>query len=617
MLNWLARYAPAVRALEDAGPLGSILDVGCGVHGLACVRPDLPFVGVDVEFGAPTAPSMVGFRIQPGPLPWPDGAFDTVICLDSLEHIPQPDRPGFVAELGRVAAKRLLIACPSSAAQPFDDLVRARYRMPDGSPPPWLVEHYEEGLPTPAEIVAAVRAVPGMTPSEVPMPDGLLCALMLIGDLDPGFSRQAFDEAAAFPGEWSAVLDQARFGSGFRPAFLLSRDEPARAVVDASDLAGSATAALTDRSAAQRVPAAETAAPAAAGRVEEERQPLATSRTRRLWLQPDWAEPLTWVPALSTYMRSATAEADVVLCLDGADETLSAGQVEALVATACEQLAGERPFADVLLMGTEVIRDGLERVDGPADVRARLGAPNPDAAFTEVDRLWAQVLLDGLRRQTDDWRHGAAPVLEPTVDPMLSVVVLEGGAGAAALARTVASVRAVHRPRIELVVASSGEDAPSDAGLDFNLSRSGGLALVAVGPVALGVDIERVVPLDVPDLARAHFSAREQAALAALPAEAVEAAFFRCWTRKEAFVKATGEGLARPLDGFDVAVDPEPILLATRPDAAEAGRWRLHALDAAPGYAASLCVAGRGAQVRLADFEPGRAASLSPPAPAR
>ena len=55
MLNWLARYAPAgAMLLEDGRATGSILDVGCGPHGLACAHPDVPFVGLDVEFPAPS-----------------------------------------------------------------------------------------------------------------------------------------------------------------------------------------------------------------------------------------------------------------------------------------------------------------------------------------------------------------------------------------------------------------------------------------------------------------------------------------------------------------------------------------------------------------------------------
>jgi 4'-phosphopantetheinyl transferase len=69
-------------------------------------------------------------------------------------------------------------------------------------------------------------------------------------------------------------------------------------------------------------------------------------------------------------------------------------------------------------------------------------------------------------------------------------------------------------------------------------------------------------------------------------------AFFRCWTRKEAFIKAKGGGLSIPLDQFDVSVaeDQPAALLGTRPDALEASRWSLHNLPVKPGYAGALAV---------------------------
>ncbi len=150
MLNWLARYAPLRDTLLDGGgrPRTSILDVGCGCHGLACAFPEVPFAGTDVLFPFALAPTMVGVRSAPGPLPFADGAFGTVLCLDVLEHIPPADRTPFVAELARVAAERVIVACPSSEAQFVDDFLRDVLRPT----PVWLAEHDDCGLPTPAAI---------------------------------------------------------------------------------------------------------------------------------------------------------------------------------------------------------------------------------------------------------------------------------------------------------------------------------------------------------------------------------------------------------------------------------------------------------------------------------
>jgi 4'-phosphopantetheinyl transferase len=131
----------------------------------------------------------------------------------------------------------------------------------------------------------------------------------------------------------------------------------------------------------------------------------------------------------------------------------------------------------------------------------------------------------------------------------------------------------------------------------FNLSHSHGMALAAFARGrAIGVDIERIREEVIHErIADRFFSPAEARALASLPPRQQAEAFFNCWTRKEAWIKARGEGLSIALDSFEVTLVPgEPAqLLATRPDPEEAGRWSLHELDCEPGYAAALAVAGR------------------------
>ena len=132
----------------------------------------------------------------------------------------------------------------------------------------------------------------------------------------------------------------------------------------------------------------------------------------------------------------------------------------------------------------------------------------------------------------------------------------------------------------------------------FNVSHSQGIALFAVTRGReVGVDLERIrSDVEVAEIAERFFSQRELATLRALPTGAQREAFFRCWTRKEAYIKARGEGLSLPLDQFDVSLAPgEPAaLLGTRPDPAEASRWSLQELNPGPGFAAALAVAGPG-----------------------
>ena len=138
-----------------------------------------------------------------------------------------------------------------------------------------------------------------------------------------------------------------------------------------------------------------------------------------------------------------------------------------------------------------------------------------------------------------------------------------------------------------------GQETPS-----FNVSHSHGLALYAVTRGReIGIDLERVrADLDCEQIAARFFSPRENAVLRALPAKLKPEAFFNCWTRKEAYIKARGGGLSFPLDQFDVSLAPgEPTtLLNTRGDPQEATRWSLRTLTPGPGYVAALAVEGHG-----------------------
>lgn len=136
----------------------------------------------------------------------------------------------------------------------------------------------------------------------------------------------------------------------------------------------------------------------------------------------------------------------------------------------------------------------------------------------------------------------------------------------------------------------------------FNVSHSHKLALYAVTRNReLGVDLE-YLHSDLADveIAELSFSPREVAALHALPAEVRKEAFFTCWTRKEAYLKAKGDGLTLRLDQFDVSLAPgEPaVLLNTKGDPQEASRWSLLELDSGSGYVAALAVEGQDWQLK-------------------
>ncbi|MEA2249088.1 MAG: 4-phosphopantetheinyl transferase [Solirubrobacteraceae bacterium] len=145
------------------------------------------------------------------------------------------------------------------------------------------------------------------------------------------------------------------------------------------------------------------------------------------------------------------------------------------------------------------------------------------------------------------------------------------------------------------------------AGPWFNVSHSGHLALFAFSAsVELGIDIE--LAHSHPDgerIAEHFFSVAEVTELRSLPAEQRAAAFLTCWTRKEAFLKARGDGLTLPLDAFDVTLGPDRAcaLLRTAWSSEEPGHWRLVDLsDPSRGYVAALAARDHARRVSFRDL---------------
>ena len=142
--------------------------------------------------------------------------------------------------------------------------------------------------------------------------------------------------------------------------------------------------------------------------------------------------------------------------------------------------------------------------------------------------------------------------------------------------------------------------------VEFNLSHSGDFALIAIAQDGkVGVDVERIRSgISSHVIAQQYFSTSEFEELQSLPLEQRETAFFTCWTRKEAYIKAQGQGLSLPLESFDVSLIPNQpaILRATRPNPDEAARWTLFALDVDPCYQAAVAAEGKGVQIRLWDW---------------
>ena len=146
------------------------------------------------------------------------------------------------------------------------------------------------------------------------------------------------------------------------------------------------------------------------------------------------------------------------------------------------------------------------------------------------------------------------------------------------------------------------------SGLRFNLSHSHGLALYAIARGReVGVDVE-LIRTRVADgqIAERFFSPREASDLKSVPVGLQSEAFFSCWTRKEAYLKARGDGLAVPLDSFEVSLVPgEPAaLLSSRYEPRDTSRWTLQALTPRTGYIAAVAAEGKNWNVKLWQWEP-------------
>ncbi|MEE2728859.1 MAG: 4'-phosphopantetheinyl transferase superfamily protein [Candidatus Latescibacterota bacterium] len=132
-------------------------------------------------------------------------------------------------------------------------------------------------------------------------------------------------------------------------------------------------------------------------------------------------------------------------------------------------------------------------------------------------------------------------------------------------------------------------------GLGFNMSHSGDVILYAVARGrSIGIDVEHERPRsNFMRIAERFFSVEEYEALHAFPDRDRPSAFFRCWTRKEAYVKARGDGIAAGLDTFSVSMDEEPCLLRSDEGPAEVARWSMADIVVEDGYVSTLCAEGR------------------------
>ena len=142
----------------------------------------------------------------------------------------------------------------------------------------------------------------------------------------------------------------------------------------------------------------------------------------------------------------------------------------------------------------------------------------------------------------------------------------------------------------------------TDVRLQFNVSHSHGIALLAFSlGRRLGVDVEFIRKIAGQEISEHYFSPQEIAELRSLPPPVQDEGFFLCWTRKEAYIKARGEGLHVPLKSFCVTLTPgTPERLQTT----DGLQWSLHSLRPDAHYVGAVVGEGRGWKLRCGSWAP-------------
>jgi 4'-phosphopantetheinyl transferase len=171
-------------------------------------------------------------------------------------------------------------------------------------------------------------------------------------------------------------------------------------------------------------------------------------------------------------------------------------------------------------------------------------------------------------------------------------------AGRAGLRTILGRYTGIEASRVRVEASSSGKPFLADRpDVQFNVSHSDDRAVLAVARRAVGVDLEKMREIeDAPNLAARWFGPSEIRALLAFPVATQSEAFLRCWTRKEAFVKGKGAGLRMPLTSFEVSVGCGAPMLAVAQGSGDAS-WRLHELDAGPGWVGALAIERESAKI--------------------
>jgi 4'-phosphopantetheinyl transferase len=199
---------------------------------------------------------------------------------------------------------------------------------------------------------------------------------------------------------------------------------------------------------------------------------------------------------------------------------------------------------------------------------------------------WRRAMFESML-SSDERKRAARFVVD---DPRLRFIIARG-----ALRTILAGYLDIAPADLKFAYGERGKPSLPESDLRFNLSHSDNIILIAVTQNHdIGVDVEHIhhIP-EMSIMARDNFSAYEQETLFNLPEQEWERAFYRCWTRKEAYIKATGDGFSMPLRDFDVTLTQDETPRILRASGDDPARWSLVHLEPDADYVGAICIEGR------------------------
>ena len=385
-LNWLARYLPIK---DHLGPdaLASLLEVGSGARGLSCILSGVAadllangpvrFVGIDTKFAGAPASAMIPFAYEGGRLPFRDGAFHTVVSMDTLEHVPPSQRGGFIQELARVASARVIAGFPAVGEAGGDGLhgerfLQGLFRALGMGDPEWLHEHEELGLPRATEVEEILNSLDGRSWRRLPTTGSLVNLMAVLIDLLPGTRPWLAPLLDAQGAALEAWFRASMFGPTDRAVYLIERRQPSAPLVSLVTAAGAATIAALARAVicpdcdAGLQDGSSGLVCAGCGRsFPRDAQGIISLRPSEgpviFRVAPDWLATVDWVVAVHNYLQTFAPADGCVLWLDLDPAQLSPAEALKLLQPVLAPL-GERPFAELFLNDDPAARPTRGRV---------------------------------------------------------------------------------------------------------------------------------------------------------------------------------------------------------------------------------------------------------------